>query len=128
MEDTAANQKYRRLSGIALLIGQTALVLPVLVACLWAMELHHTLGLVVFNEQFLALMLACSLVACYVNVRAGPKARVDRVPWYDWLLVLLSLVACGYVVVNYGRLVHELSGLAPERIALGAVAIVVVCE
>ncbi|MBO0764506.1 MAG: TRAP transporter fused permease subunit [Hyphomicrobiaceae bacterium] len=128
MDDTAANQKYRRLSGVALLVGQAALVLPVIAACVWAIELHHMVGLVIFNEQFLVSMLACALVACFINVRAGPWAPFDRVAWYDWLLVLMSLVACGYVIVNYGRLVHELSVLAPERIALGAVAILVVCE
>jgi TRAP transporter 4TM/12TM fusion protein len=128
MDDTAENDKNRRLSGPALLIGQTALVLPVAVACLWAMELHHRLGLVLFNEQFLAVMLMCGLVACFVNVRAGPGAPLDRVAWYDWLLVLLSLVVGGYVIVNYRWLVHDLSGLAPERIALGVIAIMLVCE
>jgi hypothetical protein len=74
-----ANQKYRQLSGVALLVGQAALVLPVIAASVWAIELHYTVGLVVFNEQFLASMLACALVACFVNVRAEPWAPLDRV-------------------------------------------------
>jgi TRAP transporter 4TM/12TM fusion protein len=78
--------------------------------------------------MLLALTLVCGLIACFVNVRAGPRARRDGVPWYDWLLALLSLASGGYVMVNYGWLVHDLAGLAPERIALGAIMIAVIFE
>jgi TRAP transporter 4TM/12TM fusion protein len=116
------------LSSITRLIGQAALVLPVIVACLWAMEIQNLFGVVVFNEQFLALMLACALVGCFVSVRAAKSIRNDHVPWYDWVLAALSLVTCGYVLVNYGWLVHDSATIKPERVVLAAVTIVLVCE
>ena len=116
------------ITGVSRSIGQAAIVLPVIVACLWAMEVQNLLGLVVFNEQFLALMLGCAMVGCFVNVRATKSMRRDLVPWYDWVLAALSIVTCGYVLVNYGWLVHDSASLRPDRIALAVVMIVLVCE
>jgi TRAP transporter 4TM/12TM fusion protein len=116
------------LPGVTRSIGQAALVLPVIVACLWAMEIQNLFGVVVFNEQFLALMLACALVGCFVNVRAAKSVRNDHVPWYDWVLAALSLVTCGYVLVSYGWLVHDSATIKPERVVLATVTIVLVCE
>ena len=128
MDDASETGKNRRLKGMSLLIGQGALVLPVVIACLWAVEAHHTLGLVLFNEQFLGVMLVLGLVACFINMRPGVWAPIDRVPWYDWLLSLLAVISGGYVVVNFHWLVHELSGLEPERIALGVIMLLLVAE
>lgn len=128
MDDTSEDKVQPGLTGISLWLGQAAIVLPVLAACLWAMEVQYLLGVVAFNEQFLALMLAFALSGCFINVRAHRSARRDRVPWYDWILVALSLVTCGYVLINYGWLVHDSSTLSPSRIALAVVAILLVGE
>ena len=128
MDDTSDVETKRELHGISQWIGQAALVLPVIVACLWAMQLQHLLGLVAFNEQFLALMLACALLGCFINVRASKSIRGDRVPWYDWIFAALSLVTCGYVFVNYSWLVHDLATLRTDRIVLATILLVLVCE
>lgn len=63
------------LPGVSRLIGQAALVLPVIVACLWAMEIQNLFGIVVFNERFLPLLLACALVGCFVKLRTAKSMR-----------------------------------------------------
>ncbi|ARP97884.1 TRAP transporter permease [Pseudorhodoplanes sinuspersici] len=128
MDDTSEVETKRELHGISRWIGQAALVLPVIVACLWATGFQHLLGLVAFNEQFLALMLACALLGCFVNVRASKSIRGDQVPWYDWIFAALSLVTCGYVFVNYSWLVHDLATLRTDRIILAAILLFLVCE
>jgi TRAP transporter 4TM/12TM fusion protein len=128
MDDTSDVETKRELHGISRWIGQAALVLPVIVACLWATGFQHLLGLVAFNEQFLALMLSCALLGCFINVRASKSIRGDRVPWYDWIFAALSLVTCGYVLVNYTWLVHDLATLRTDRIILAAILLFLVCE
>lgn len=127
-ETSTETSKWRDLSGLSEIIGTTALVLPVIIAACWAMEVQTMLGLLVLKEQFLALMLACGLVSIFINVRARNGEKADSVPIYDWFLAVCAIACCGYVVVNYRWLVFETSSLEPMRIALACVMIATVFE
>lgn len=122
------DSKWRSLGGPSRWIGTAALLLPVLVAALWAMEVPNLVGVLLYKEQFLALMLASALLATFVNVRARKSEPGDRVPWHDWLLIAGSLAATLYVMINYGWIVHESSTLDPVRIGLGLVLILTIFE
>ena len=128
MSSNSENGKWRNLSGLSQIIGTTALVLPVIIAAFWAIEVQTMLGLLVFKEQFLALMLACGLVAIFLNVRGRNVEKAGRIPFYDWLLAACAIATCGYVVVNYKWLVYEPSALEPLRIVLGCIMIATVFE
>lgn len=128
MDDTADDIVQPGLTGAPKWAGQIAVVVPVIAACLWAVDFQNLFGLLVFNEQFLAVMLGFALAACFINVRATRSMNKNRVPWYDWILAALSLVACGYVVVNYGLIVHDASTINPERLLFAVVSLVLVCE
>ena len=127
-EEEAESGRLRRLGGVSQAIGQAAFVLPVLAAALWAVEAQRLVGVLIFNEQFLAAMLGLGLVATFVNVKASRSEPGDRVPWYDWLLTAAAVIVAGYVVVNFRTLVHELSTLSALRIGLGAAAILLIFE
>ncbi|GGL79441.1 TRAP transporter permease [Wenxinia marina] len=120
--------RIRRLSGLSRGIGQAAFVLPVLAAALWAVEAQHYVGVLIFNEQFLAAMLGLGLAATFLNVKARTAEPGDRVPVHDWILAAGALVVTGYVVVNFRTLVHELSSLEPLRIGLGVLAVALIAE
>jgi TRAP transporter 4TM/12TM fusion protein len=128
MEDTADDLAKPGLKGVSKWAGQIAAVVPVVAACLWAVDFHATLGLLIFNEQFLAMMLGFSLAACFISVRATKSAKLDHVPWYDWIFAALSLLACGYVVVNYNVIVHDASTINTERLAFAVLSIALVFE
>lgn len=128
MDDTSDDIARQGLSGVSRTVGQVAIALPVLAACLWAVNFQNLFGLLVFNEQFLALMLGFALAGCFISVRATRSMRLDWVPWYDWIFAALSIVTCGYVVVNYGLIVHDSSTLNTERVALSVMTIILVCE
>lgn len=129
MEETSESTgKFRKLTGVPGTIGTACLAAITIVGCLWALEIHNHLGLVLFKEQFLAVMLGLGLIATFVVVRPGARADATRVPWYDCLLALLSVAMTGYVSFHYPTLVHELSDTTPERVALGAIAVVLVGE
>src|SRR5699024_7096979 len=52
-------------------------------------------GFVLLSSMYLYVLAAIFLSMTFVCFRAwGPASA--RVPWYDWLLAALSLLACGY--------------------------------
>ena len=128
MSDSSRPSNWRRLTGPSHWVATAAAALPVVLAALWALEVHNWFGLLVYKEQFLAVMLACGLVTGFLNVKARRGEAGDRVPWHDWLLSLVAIVTCFYVVVNYDWLVYELSRLDAVRIALGAALILAIFE
>ena len=128
MDDTSDDIVRPGLKGPSKWIGQVTLVVPVIAACLWAVNFQDLFGLLVFNEQFLAMMLAFAMAACFINVRATKSIRLDRVPWYDWVFAALSMIACGYVVVNYGLIVHDSATINLERVSFAVLSIVLVFE
>jgi len=67
----------------------------------WALELPVRAGIYLFNEQFLAAMLALTLAAVFIGVPATKVAKRTRTPWYDWLLAGLSLATCGFIAINF---------------------------
>ena len=100
-----------------------------IIGILWAAEVQNLLRLVVFREQYLALLLGVGLVAIFLSVkaRAGERDGIG-VPWFDWLAVAASIAVSGYVVVHYPVLVTEIGATTPDRWGLGALTVFLVLE
>ena len=120
--------KFRELTGPARTVERTLLVTLTLVGAAWAARLHHALPFTFFNEQYLGLFLALGLAPVFLAVRASPRGSAGSVPWYDWLGALGSLLVGGYIVVFYPSLAYSLGVLSTDKLALGAVAMVLVLE
>jgi TRAP transporter 4TM/12TM fusion protein len=90
----------------------------------FAIEFYrNVLGLLLYNEQFLAAMLGVGLAVVYLSLPLRRGAARPRVPWYDWLLAAVSLVVAFYIAVQFPTLaenvtVRPLSGLVPAFIAI----------
>ena len=120
--------RFRTLGGGARLVERTLLAALALVGIGWALELHSALPFAVFKEQYLGLFLALALAAVFVAVPARPGDSVLRVPWFDWLLAAGGLVVGLYVAIRYPTLAYSLGVITPEKLALGALAILLVLE
>lgn len=128
MGETEQASKWRPLEGWQRRVATLALVLPVIAACLWVLEIQHLFGLLLYTAQFLAFVLGSALVACFLNIRATKGETRGDVPWYDWVLAAAAVGVTGYIVVNYTWLVYELSKLTSLRIGLGVLAVILVFE
>jgi TRAP transporter 4TM/12TM fusion protein len=95
---------------------------------LWALEVHHHLDWAFFREQYLGLFLGVALAAVFVSVKAHPRATAATVPWYDVALALGGLAVGLYVAIWYPTIAYQLGIITPEKVALGALAIVLVLE
>jgi TRAP transporter 4TM/12TM fusion protein len=100
----------RQLSGSARPLVYVAALLLTLGSIAWALQFYrNVLGLLLFNEQFLAGMLGLALALVFLTQPLKPGAARTAVPWYDWILAALSLCAAGYVVVYYPTLSEQVT-------------------
>jgi TRAP transporter 4TM/12TM fusion protein len=53
---------------------------------------------------------------------------LDRLPWYDWILAILSLPAGLWLTINFPTIVIKLGEVTPERIIFGGLAILLLLE
>jgi TRAP transporter 4TM/12TM fusion protein len=120
--------KYRSLPPFARAVERVLVCAITLLGAAWAFEMQHWLGLVVFKEQFLALLFTCALSATFVSIKSHRREPAGRVPWYDWILAVLGAVVGLYVAVLYGEIVYDVGRLVTERYILGAIAVVLVLE
>lgn len=119
----------RELTGAwALLVKILAALMPV-TALVYALRILPDLGFEIFKEQFLSLFLTLCLVVTFLAVPPLRSQQGQRhVPWYDLLMVLLSLVVGGYVVVTYPSLVREIGLLTDDKVLISTIGIVLILE
>lgn len=114
--------------GVAGALHRGALVAIPIAGVLFALQVPSRLGVALFREQYLGLLLALALGATFLGTRASPTGRQGEVPWYDWMLALASLAVGGYIAAYYPVIADRLAVLSPERWLLGAVALVLLLE
>ncbi len=127
-EDLLGATKFRSLSGPARGLERFLLCALVIVGAAWAGEVHISLGLAFFKEQYLGLFVALALPAVFIAVKARRGRNGDQVPGYDWLLALGGAVAGGYVLVQYPSIANRLGVLSADKVWLGALAVLLVLE
>jgi TRAP transporter 4TM/12TM fusion protein len=120
--------KFRALTGPARTLERALLITLTVVGSAWAAQVHHALPFAFFNEQYLGLFLGLGLAPVFLAVRGSPRTAAPDVPWYDWLATAGSLAVGGYVAVFYPSIAYSLAVLSADKLALGALAIVLVLE
>ncbi|OZU86993.1 C4-dicarboxylate ABC transporter [Virgibacillus indicus] len=72
--------------------------------------------------------LGFALALIFLLFPARRKADKSKVPWYDYILVLLSIIVCGYWPVFYEELVQKIGGIDGVQMLIGGIAILLVLE
>jgi TRAP transporter 4TM/12TM fusion protein len=111
----------RRLSGLA---GRTASGLAVLMSLFfiyWAWES--------VTAQILRLVfLGFSLVLSFLLYPARRKSGTSSVPWFDWILIILSLLAIVYPIWDFEEFIYRAALPTPQDQLFGVLTIVLVLE
>jgi len=110
-------------TGIKLWLG----IIPVM-GTVYALNVPSYLGVIVYKQQYLGLFLTLILSAIFFLAPATKKAPRDRLPWYDVLLTILSLVVGGYVAIRYPYLIPRLGFITATNVILSAITIILVFE
>jgi TRAP transporter 4TM/12TM fusion protein len=93
----------------------------------WAADLFTAVGLVLYNEQFLAGMLGLVLPLAYLSVPRRKHAR-GKLPWYDALAAAAGFIAAGYVAVDFPQLANEIAYRPLNALILSVVLLLLILE
>lgn len=72
--------------------------------------------------------LGFALTLIFFLFPAKRKTKKDSVPWYDYVLILASIIVCGYWPVFYDTLVQQFGGISTAQLIIGVTAIMLVLE
>ena len=114
--------------GPALKFITTVLALGLTLGSLaWAADLYRMAGMLLFNEQHLAITLALALPLLFLTIpaRKGPRTSV---PWYDLLIALVSFATSVYIAIAYPTLLDRLIDVPLDGVIVSAIMVVICLE
>ncbi len=88
-----------------------------LIALAWAMDLFQAFEIYLYPAQLVIAVLGLALALAYIHLPARRQARKRSIPWYDWILATIGLVATGWMSARYPLLV-DLTIDAPREVVL----------
>jgi TRAP transporter 4TM/12TM fusion protein len=109
----------------AIAIGASLLTLG---SFAFALQLYRSVGLLLFNEQFLAGMLSLGLALVFLVFPMRRGAARPYVPWYDWILAATSLVVAGYIAVHFPTLSEEVTARPLDGLIVAFLVVALVLE
>ncbi len=110
---------------LATSVGGTAICL---ISIVFSSQVQVSLGMQVFTEQALAAILGFALAIIFVRTPAQKGARRDRVPWYDAVFAVASLLAASYLTWLYPKLVDQFYFMRDQAFACGVVLVPLTVE
>ncbi len=120
--------RSRNLKGIAAWVTRALLIAIPVLGIVFLLDVPQRLGWLIFPEQYLGLFLALTLCATFLIVPEGALGHREQVPWYDVLGALAGLVIGLYIFVLYPRFANSLGEIHLDRVIMGCVAVVLLCE
>jgi TRAP transporter 4TM/12TM fusion protein len=109
------------------LIQNVAPILLTLGSLAWAADLYTIAGLALYNEQFIAGMLAVALPIVFVTYPPR-KGHIGPIAWYDVIAAIIGFAVSVYVVIEYPRLANEMSYDPLDGLIVSAALLVLVAE
>ena len=126
--DIEESARSRDLSGPLVWVANGALIMIPAVGIFFLLNVPQMLGWLFFNEQYMGLFLALSLLATFILVPARASAGRDHVPWYDQVAAVAGLVVGLYIFIEYPKLVDTLGEITQARVILGSITILLLAE
>ena len=125
----AVMKKYDRESNTRVWEGIPKTMLRALMASFSVYCILMTLFSKALPERRLSLFLGFIIIIGYLvyPARKG-AARVNHVPWYDWILMVLGAGSFFYFAINAFSIIQLATKLQPVHIIVGAIGIVVLIE
>ncbi|MBN1546949.1 MAG: TRAP transporter large permease subunit, partial [Syntrophaceae bacterium] len=98
-----------------------------LLSILWGLQVNSYLGIPLYKEQFLAVVLGLVLCVIFLTVRFNRQSG-GQVPWYDTFLAVLSATIMFYIAYDYRRFQIEFPFNTKEMIIIGTLVVILVME
>ncbi|WP_077602356.1 TRAP transporter permease [Oceanobacillus sojae] len=121
-------EKYDAESKTRNLKGKLAQVIFLLLIAFSVFQLYTGIfgQLTAYIQRTVHLGFALSLIFLLFPAARGMKKT--KIPWYDYVLMLLSILVCAYWPVYYDTLVQQFGGISVPQMIVGGLAILLVLE
>lgn len=129
LKEEKVRVRYRKLSGVPGVVARILLISIPVIGSLYLLYVPQRLGMRIWLEQYLAVFLGLVLITLFLITPATRKSSPDKVPWYDIILCLLTVVVSGYIVINWPDIAAATGGIITlERVVLGIASVVLLLE
>jgi TRAP transporter 4TM/12TM fusion protein len=115
-------------SGIARGIITVGATLLTLASIAFALQLYRSVGLLIYNEQFLAGMVALAMALVYLVQPMRRGVPRPQVPWYDWLLAGLSIGIGVHLVLRYPALSEDMTARPLDGLIVAFMTVPMIME
>ena len=96
---------HRQLTGISKLYADIIFALIPMVGIIGIINLPSYLGISLHLQQYIGLIFGLVIASCFVITPAKRGLSIDKLPWYDFLFSLISIVTGLYIAINYKTIV-----------------------
>jgi TRAP transporter 4TM/12TM fusion protein len=103
------------------------MAIPIL-SLLFGFNVPSRMGMAILQEQFLGVILIAVLASVFISRPATASSSRTKLPWYDVILVLLSVAVGGYLAIYYPRIVNDIGEMTADKVIVGFIALLVVME
>ena len=99
-----------------------------LLAIVWVLDVAPLLGIALFVEQLLAIVMGLATSAVYLTMPARKDTPRLRVPWYDGLAAIAAMALMIHITIAYERLLIDVSQRTPETLIIGILTVALTME
>lgn len=121
-------ERHRRYTGV---MGKVVTVVTMgyaLYCLLYLGGVFHRIGIYVYGVTHTALVLSFVLLFAFLNIPAHKGAPRDRLPWYDVLFIILSLVGTLYIAIAAQKIALEERAITPFQQTLCVITTAMLLE
>ena len=93
----------------------------------WALDIYNRIGLAIYDQQYLAGMLAITLTLAFLKLPIRGKEKTS-LPWYDAVAAFAVFVATGYLAAFYPRIVDLIYLRQVDSVIVSVILIVLIIE
>ncbi len=93
----------------------------------WALDAYSRSGLEIYDQQFLAGMLAIGLPMAFLKFPITGKQKKD-LPWYDAGAAALAFAAAGYLAIFYPTIVDLIYLRTTDSVVMGLIIVCLLIE
>lgn len=120
--------KFRTPKGLLRhIISIIQIILPIL-GCLFVIDLPFYLNWAILKEQYYGIMIALIFPMVFIIIPLTQKSALNRVPWYDFIFALLSIVVGFYIALFYEKMSLKFGEVSIDRVIIGTITIALTLE
>jgi TRAP transporter 4TM/12TM fusion protein len=93
----------------------------------WALDAYNRVGIALYDQQYLAGMLAIALAMAFLKFPLAGKEKTE-LPWYDIITAVVAFAATGYLAVFYPRIVDLVYLRQTDSVIVSVILIILLIE